>query len=444
MQHLTMFKSSGFVRTRRQQDTGSSVITVVVTVAVVVIMMLVGNTVSAFLPLGNTMQPLQLSFVRSFNEHILPAQPALPFILFSQKSSTSSDDDDDVYYQVDPMSDDFLVWLKERGCEADEGVVEIGISAATQRRGLYATRDITKGDYVFAIPFDSALIIEEEESSDAERGYKFLQLKTELQSSSTFERDWRPYFDILPTLSNNCSPTPDFWSQKDIQKLEMPPMMEMVLERKQSIETLAREKGISLEELQFATWLVNSRGITLVDNQDNEEIDDEMMSEYLHQDEDDENDNLVATTCVMIPLLDMINHSSKDCNTYLSVLGDDGEDDDGELFYAVVARRDIKAGEELLISYGNQEDTSLELLLHYGFVPDDNPYDVDFLAWSNANENEMTSYWSTGLQHDKEQLHLVEATPSPNSAIEETALRFRIRMKEAYEEYKTLVENGFA
>jgi hypothetical protein len=114
------------------------------------------------------------------------------------------------------------------------------------------------------------------------------------------------------------------------------------------------------------------------------------------------------------------------------------------LFYAVVARRDIKAGEELLISYGNQEDTSLELLLHYGFVPDDNPYDVDFLAWSNANENEMTSYWSTGLQHDKEQLHLVEATPSPNSAIEETALRFRIRMKEAYEEYKTLVENGFA
>mmetsp|Transcript_16204 Transcript_16204/g.23826 ORF Transcript_16204/g.23826 Transcript_16204/m.23826 type:complete len:81 (-) Transcript_16204:2826-3068(-) len=72
--------------------------------------------------------------------------------------------------------------------------------------------------------------------------------------------------------------------------------------------------------------------------------------------------------------------------------------DEGELFYAVIARRDIQKGEELLISYESQEDTSLELLLHYGFVLDDNPYDVDFIAWSDANKDEMTSCWSTTLQ----------------------------------------------
>jgi hypothetical protein len=60
-----------------------------------------------------------------------------------------------------------------------------------------------------------------------------LAVGKELQSSSTFERDWRgPYFDTLSALGKCCSPTPGFWSKKDIKKLEMVLMTEMVLERK--------------------------------------------------------------------------------------------------------------------------------------------------------------------------------------------------------------------
>jgi hypothetical protein len=48
-------------------------------VAMLVAMMLVSNTVSVFLPLRN--MQLQLSFVRLFGKHILPAQHVLPSIL---------------------------------------------------------------------------------------------------------------------------------------------------------------------------------------------------------------------------------------------------------------------------------------------------------------------------------------------------------------------------
>ncbi|KAL3913304.1 MAG: hypothetical protein SGARI_000722 [Bacillariaceae sp.] len=259
---------------------------------------------------------------------------------------------------------------------------------------------------------------------------------------------WKPYLDVLPPRdSSNFGPTPDFWSNEDISKLELPQMIDMAMERKSNMEALAKDKSISLDELQIATWLVNSRGITLVDNQDNEEIDDEMIAEYLHEESDNtegEEDSF-STTCVLIPLLDMINHSSKNFNTYLTVLGDGESEDDGdegELFYAVIARRDIPKGEELLISYGSKEDTSLELLLHYGFVPDDNPYDLNFMAWNAAEEDEMANCWSTTLQQDQEQLQSLRASEASEIDVEETILKFRIRMKKACEEYNEIVESG--
>ncbi|KAG7349126.1 SET methyltransferase domain containing protein [Nitzschia inconspicua] len=181
-----------------------------------------------------------------------------------------------------------------------------------------------------------------------------------------------------------------------------------------------------------------------------------MINEYLGYDttmdeEDDEEDDegsALSTTCVLVPLMDMINHSSKDFNTMLSVMGNsedenqiDDKDDNGseeQLFYTVVASRDIVEGEELLISYGSQEDSSLELLLHYGFVPEHNPYDADFIAWSGAVD-EMPSCWSTSLQDDEGRLK--QLILSNSNSVELTILKFRIRMKQAFDEYQTLVAN---
>ena len=140
----------------------------------------------------------------------------------------------------------------------------------------------------------------------------------------------------------------------------------------------------------------------------------------------------------------MINHSSDQYNTVLSVLGDDeNENDDNseeteeeQLYYAVIAARNIQKGEELLISYGSGEDTSLELLLHYGFVPDQNPYDVDFMAWEASGEDDSNDFekcWTTTLEDDEQQLK-----KDSLSRTEQTILQFRIRMKRAYKEYQAL------
>ena len=173
---------------------------------------------------------------------------------------------------------EFIRWLyEEQDCQGDVDDIEIIKTTTTpngqQVRGLYASKDIDEGEYIFAIPFTSAITIEENESSDVERGYKLLQIMKEKQDDSS----WKPYWDMLP--QRDCSyfdPTPDFWPVDEIQKLELPQMIDEVMEKKQSIKELSMKNNIDLDELQFATWLVNSRAITLIDN--GSEKDDEAMT----------------------------------------------------------------------------------------------------------------------------------------------------------------------
>jgi hypothetical protein len=113
----------------------------------------------------------------------------------------------------------------------------------------------------------------------------------------------------------------------------------------------------------------------------------------------------------------------------------------------ILVLEEVTSKQERSFSYpvGTRKLHPFELLLHnHGFMPENNLYDVEFLAWNNANENKMTSYWSNCLQQVKEQVHLPDVMPSPNNATEETALRFCIQMKGAYKEYKTLLKNGIA
>lgn len=123
-------------------------------------------------------------------------------------------------------------------------------------------------------------------------------------------------------------------------------------------------------------------------------------------------------------------------NAYFAVLGDDGDDEEN-LYYAVVADRDLRKGEELLISYGSEQDSSVDLLLQYGFVPESNPYDVEFWdAFSEESQGKDDFSWSTTLQEDE--VRLTNLDEDDGSATERTILEFRIRMKRAYEEWKEL------
>ncbi|VEU44262.1 unnamed protein product [Pseudo-nitzschia multistriata] len=399
---------------------------------------------------------------------------------------------------------EFLEYMfRHRGCQGEPDAVTILVDESTGYRGLYVSckEGIQKGDYIFAVPFSSAWIVESEkdgdecgggregELSDSERGLRFWNWRNERgrdKSNEDDDDDWKPYLCLLPSNESNDAslfdPTPDFWPDDEIRALELPLAVEQALAKKKMVRDQAaaiaadhscNKSIVSEDELRFATWLINSRAVTVIlqneDEKEEEDHEDTDEDDYL----DVDNENFTAT-CVLVPLLDMINHSSEVPNAYFSVLGDDGDDDedegvqeqdddDGEeLFYAVIADRDIREGEEILISYGSEQDSSLDLLLQYGFVPSENPFDVDFWdSLSSESDNDTDGYgygcggsldgscWSTTLEEDVErrnQLSLATTETETDGLtvgdqrrsieIERIILDFRIRMKRAFADWK--------
>lgn len=359
----------------------------------------------------------------------------------------------------------------ERDCQGESGDVEFRFDETSGRRGIFVASEkgIAENEYIFAVPSKSAWIVEREEKgkeelSDAARGFLFWKWQQQQQQQAftdNNEQEWEPYIRVLPTRKEAFDPTPDFWTEEQIRALELPIVVERALSKRKCVDSFADETLggpnqpiVSKDDLRFATWLVNSRAITIIfetreddcDEDTGNNSDDEIDCDKDEMDDDEiDDDDGITSMCVLVPLLDMINHSSENPNAYFAVLGDDdeeGDDSDNEenLYYAVVATRQLHQGEEVLISYGSEEDSSVELLLQYGFVPETNPFDVDFWETfylendaSKDGDKDIT-FWSTTLQDDEDRLESLEENTSD---IDRTILQFRIRMKRAYAEWKT-------
>jgi len=104
-------------------------------------------------------------------------------------------------------------------------------------------------------------------------------------------------------------------------------------------EERANDQELTEEEWRWATAMVHSRTFRLED-------------EYGRR----------PTRRALIPDMDMFNHSSSEANCEWK--------SNGETF-VVSATRDVKSGEELFLSYGNQCDG--HFMLFYGFLPEPNP-----------------------------------------------------------------------
>jgi len=119
----------------------------------------------------------------------------------------------------------------------------------------------------------------------------------------------------------------------------------------------------------------------------------------------------------------MINHESDNYNSELHLI--DPEKDDA--WFAIRAARPIKKNKEITISYGAAGvETSVGLLMNYGFVQDENKFDA--LLLKNGGDDCISSVdgWSTTLEDDEQQL---AAGVSGNMA---NVLRFRTKMKRSY------------
>lgn len=317
-----------------------------------------------------------------------------------------------------------LEFLKEEECEGigAEGGTEIGFCRTTGRRGLFAADDYQGGEMMLGIPFPCCITLAMDdvsvgEPSDAELGLRLMNLLSANENSNEKESaDFGPYFQSFPTREGNFDATPDFWTVPEIEQLEFPFIINKAMDRKESIADLARSENVDKSKLQFATWIVKSRGFTLLKP---------MMaaSPPGTHDVGDATElplTTIVSKTVLMPYIDMINHSNPEsANAQLQVLETKAED---ESFYALQATRLIRKGTEITIAYGTGEENTADLLASYGFVPDKNTRDAKFMSESWSDHS-----WSTTLEEDEAALEGLTEASGDN--VMKKILNFRIRMK---------------
>ncbi len=314
----------------------------------------------------------------------------------------------------------FLKAQKAKGLDD----VDIGFDKETGRRGLFCTSKIKKNQKFCRIPSDLALALAdpskngEDAPTPAHRGANLLEMYMKNEQA---RQAWSPYLDTLPTEDSAFDRTPDFFIDEDLELLEFPRVINRAKQRKKEIADVAAERGLTVEELQFATWLTTSRSFKLNIPTPESEKDDIMP-------ETDENGNIISkggekkALYVLVPFIDIANHSSDQPNCKLTLI--DPEKDDA--WFALEATRPIAAGKELVIAYGNGLESSVELFQNYGFVPSSNKIDERMLKKGGDDTIASLDGWTTTLEEDKTMVEMAKDDP-----VLQKILKFRIRLKES-------------
>ena len=316
----------------------------------------------------------------------------------------------------------FLTSQNAKGLQS----IDIGFNNDTGRRGLFCTSKIKKNQKICRIPSDCALALADPSKNGADaptpahRGANLLEMYMKNEEARQL---WSPYFDTLPTKDSNMfNPTPDFFIDDDLELLEFPRIINRAKQRKKEIEKVAAERSLSVEELQFATWLTTSRQFKLYIPTPESEKDDIMPGT-------DEKGQIISkggekkALYVLVPFIDIANHSSDQPNCKLTLI--DPEKDDA--WFALEATRPIAAGKELVIAYGNGLESSVELFQNYGFVPTVNKIDAMMLKKGGDDTIADLNGWTTTLEEDKTIIEMAEDDPILSKIIQ-----FRIRLKESY------------
>ena len=258
-------------------------------------------------------------------------------------------------------------------------------------RGLYTTAEWNAGEYICALPFSAALLVQdtttfaeenmekEGEADEEEENSSESLIREEIEQALFFLQHVMakntPYVNCLPKIGDALDEitTPDFWSLSDLDQIPVPRLRESTRLRKHLVQQMANGPAILLPTLahplddcdndnmvsllQWATWLIRTRGFTTF-----RMVGGPPLSTTLTQ-------RQVRKRCYLLPLIDFVNHEnpSKAC-VALEVLETppDNDDDDASMF-ALRAIRDIAPGEELTMTYGTGFETSLDLLDKYGF-----------------------------------------------------------------------------
>ena len=292
----------------------------------------------------------------------------------------------------------FVQWCTARGCDLrkvdlrdsprdskdfvnDAGEAIGSADDAARGRGVYAVADIKAGERVLTVPYsacisqaglgrgasalaDAKLPFENATPSEC---VAWNLLVARGGDASTNEDTWKPYVDALPAVVD--SPTSGLWDRKEVAELQIGEAVfkaALTLGKDaKTARTIAASGAVPgegadgigfAERWAWALSCVRSRAIELsCDGRGG------------------------ATETMLVPYVDMLNHAHVDPNVEWTAVAVP-DDDEGanrteqKLVVALLARRDVRAGEELTICYA--AESSLDgFCLFMGFLGGHNPHD---------------------------------------------------------------------
>ena len=315
-------------------------------------------------------------------------------------------------------TDKMMEWLKNIDCDgggkSSTFSSSVKVDTKSGLRGLYATKNINKGEIIVEIPYNAALLVgdtlstpimddfddipgsedwSEDDLDDIYQGLNFLQFFMK-------DVDYTPYVNTLPHIPSSgdeAGLTPDFWSKEVILGLQVSQYVKWALDRKQIVEEVAKKnQGVNEDELRWATWMMRSRRITTYNMGKKYCIIFSFSSIANHQlilsilslsqtvDDPDDDEKILGVFPTkqnrieqvqgfLIPLIDMAN-CALDPNAQLKIsVNRWTRQFDETSTFALRALKPISKGEEVTILYGEGDRTSLDLL------GKNNAYDVYFL-----------------------------------------------------------------
>lgn len=266
-------------------------------------------------------------------------------------------------------------WLTANGCtglEDSSSCISI-FKTDDGERGIIATKDISKGSILFQVPMKVAVVDDDEELQkwgsenpapwSVRLACKILQLKAEGGGSA-----WKDYVNTLPNLVP--SPLSSSFGWDDIRAIGYPIAREqldftnwMIMSHWKALPNDAVPPGTTFEDFLHAICVCHSRTFSVPART---------------------KDGIVR---FLMPLVDMLNHAG-DVDLDSGLAGQESSERSiacdavrwdcvskigGQQMMIISAVRDIAAGEEVTLSYGERSND--DFFLYYGFIPPRNPHD---------------------------------------------------------------------
>ena len=267
--------------------------------------------------------------------------------------SSASSEGADASTRVETL-DRLAAFVRAGGGRAS--VTRVGEGA--RGRGLFAARDISAGEAVVSVPL--SIVMSDDAMPEPYPGAPWsvtLAAALLTQQRLGAASDWAAYVSSLPKETIGWANSPEAGKDRR-DALGCDAAAEEEMERYATLvdgshrAMTMMHHGWSAEEWRWAMSQVHSRTFRVETRGGGEDL------------------------RVMVPWVDLLNHDSREdvwqCEWGAEWGGDGKDRDDGA--FVVRAARDIAAGEELLISYGERSDR--HFLLFYGFLPDPNPHNA--------------------------------------------------------------------